>query len=64
VLELFSVDGRRVRSLESGWLAAGDHNAAWDGRDAAGRDVAAGIYFARLIVGDHSSVVERIVLMR
>ncbi|MFN0152465.1 MAG: S8 family serine peptidase [bacterium] len=64
VLELFSVDGRRVRSLESGWLTAGNHIAAWDGRDAAGRDVAAGIYFARLIVGDNSSVVERIVLMR
>lgn len=63
-LELFSVDGRRVATVERGWLSAGDHSAAWDGRDAAGRSVAAGVYFARLVVGDHHSVVERIVLMR
>ncbi|MGH7743109.1 MAG: hypothetical protein ACRENS_13930, partial [Candidatus Eiseniibacteriota bacterium] len=31
-LEIFDVAGRRVRSLESGTLAAGSHQARWDGR--------------------------------
>src|SRR4029077_16451726 len=31
-LELFDVSGRRVRSLVSGALPAGEHTLAWDGR--------------------------------
>lgn len=47
-LLVFSVDGRRVRSLVSGVLEAGAHRTEWDGRDDAGRTVSEGTYFAKL----------------
>jgi len=46
------VGGRRVRTLARGALAAGAHRLEWDGRDAAGRPVAAGVYFVRAEAGD------------
>jgi hypothetical protein len=47
-LELFDAAGRRVRTLAEGMFAAGPHEARWDGRDAGGRAVHAGLYWARL----------------
>jgi hypothetical protein len=47
-LAVFDVTGRRVRTLLDAPLAAGPHAVTWDGRDAAGRAVAAGVYFVRL----------------
>jgi hypothetical protein len=49
-LEIIDVTGRRVQSLVAGWRPAGTHSEHWDGRDAAGRPVAAGVYFARLAI--------------
>lgn len=51
-VEIFDVAGRSVRSLFRGERPAGRHEFAWDGRDAAGRQVSAGMYFVRLTVGD------------
>jgi subtilisin family serine protease len=47
-LAIYNVAGRRVRELARGVLSAGPHSAAWDGRDADGRRLASGFYFARL----------------
>src|SRR5262249_11490237 len=48
-LEVLDLGGRRVRSLESGHvLPAGPHEWTWDGRDAAGRPVPAGVYLVHL----------------
>lgn len=47
-LTLHDARGRKVRALLAGTLAAGAHAARWDGRDDAGRAVAAGTYIARL----------------
>jgi hypothetical protein len=47
-LAVFSVDGRRVRSLANGPHETGEYHVAWDGRDDAGLPVAAGLYFVRL----------------
>ncbi len=49
-LILYDVLGRRVRQLWRGPLGAGSHRFVWDGRDAAGRDVAAGVYLYRVEV--------------
>ena len=48
VVEVFDAGGRRVRTLWRGPLPAGRSTVLWDGRDDAGRDVAAGAYLARL----------------
>ena len=53
-LALFDLAGRRVRLLEEGERPAGEHTAAWDGRDDEGRPVPAGIYFVRLAAGERS----------
>jgi hypothetical protein len=47
-LEVFSLSGRLVRTLVDGEVGLGRHAMEWDGRDAAGRPVATGIYFARV----------------
>lgn len=50
-LAVFTVEGRRVRTLVSGFVPAGDHGVVWDGRDDAGSQVASGVYLYRLRVG-------------
>jgi len=50
-LAVFSVDGRRVRTLVKGTQEPGVHRLAWNGTDDAGRQVAAGMYYARMIAG-------------
>ncbi len=49
-LTVYEVLGRRVRPVWQGPLRAGSHRFVWDGRDAAGRDVAAGVYVYRVEV--------------
>ena len=50
-LEIFSVDGRRVRSLVQGARDAGEYRMTWDGRNDRGELVGAGVYYARLSTG-------------
>ena len=47
-LMVYDVLGRRVRQVWDGPLEAGSHRFVWDGRDAAGRDVAAGVYIYKV----------------
>ena len=50
-LELFDLQGRRVRRLLDAGLAAGERELVWDGQDERGRRCAAGLYFAQLTAG-------------
>jgi len=50
-LDVFDVSGRHVATLVDGSIEPGRHARTWDGRDAAGRRVAAGVYFVRLEAG-------------
>lgn len=51
-LAIYSVQGRRIRTLESGAKAAGVHRIVWNGRDDEGRLAPAGMYYARLITAE------------
>lgn len=51
-LQVYSLEGRRVRRLVQGTLAAGPHTATWDGTDGDGRGVPAGTYLVRLVTDD------------
>lgn len=51
-LQIFNVNGRKVRTLVDGSLEAGEHTYEWDSTDDAGRKVATGVYFYRLTAGD------------
>ncbi len=55
-LRIFDVGGRLVGTVVAGRREAGEHEAEWDGRDARGATVAAGVYFARLEAGGRSAV--------
>jgi hypothetical protein len=51
-LEVFAPDGRRVATIAEGrTFGPGLHHAAWDARDAGGRDVASGHYLWRIQAG-------------
>ncbi|MHB8080445.1 MAG: FlgD immunoglobulin-like domain containing protein [Candidatus Krumholzibacteriia bacterium] len=56
-LSVYDVAGRLVRTLVDNSLAEGPHEAVWDGRDASGRGVGAGSYFARLLAGGRRETV-------
>jgi hypothetical protein len=60
---IYDVQGRRVRGLLNGSVPAGIINLPWDGRDAAGRPVSSGVYFARVLC-PHAQRVARIPLIR
>ncbi len=48
-LAIYSVDGRRVRTLARGRFESGVHRLEWNGDDDAHRAVAPGVYFARFV---------------
>ncbi|MCE9626748.1 MAG: T9SS type A sorting domain-containing protein, partial [Candidatus Eisenbacteria bacterium] len=47
-LQVFSVDGRLVRTLSTGAREAGEYQVEWSGSDDSGRPLNAGVYYARL----------------
>ena len=51
-LEVYSVEGRLVKTLAEGVYGAGYHKAIWRGRDREGVEVSSGIYFYRLVAGE------------
>ena len=61
-LEVFNLLGQRVATLVDEEQQAGLHTAAWNGTDAAGRPVAAGLYLYR-IRGSGTSGTRRMVLL-
>ena len=48
-LAVYSVQGRLVKRLASGLMPAGEHTAAWDGRDDNGCRAPTGMYYYRLV---------------
>jgi len=61
-LKVYDAAGRFVRTLESGPMDAGSHVAVWDGRDASGERVAAGVYFARIQTDGFDDAVKMVLI--
>jgi hypothetical protein len=59
-LGIYDVSGRLVRVLVDEPLVDGTHSRVWDGRDARGRRVAAGVYFAQLALGGERHAVRMV----
>lgn len=62
-LQVFNVRGQLVRVLVDDNLQAGVYEAAWDGRDAAGRPMPSGVYVYRLTAGERR-LVRKMVYLR
>ncbi len=62
-LRVYDVRGRLVRTLVDGAVDPGVHTTLFDGRDAAGRDLASGTYFLRLDAGSKRET-QKIALVR
>ena len=53
-LTIYNILGQPVRHVWAGPLAVGSHRLTWDGRDAQGQPVAAGVYVYRVQVDDQT----------
>jgi hypothetical protein len=62
-LDLLDASGRRVASL-GGRFEAGRQQLTWDGRDAAGARLPAGLYFVRMRVAGRDVGTRRITLLQ
>jgi hypothetical protein len=62
-LVVYDLAGRRVKTLVSGHIEAGQHAAEWDGRDEQGRRVASGVYLYNLVSGEFNET-KRMVLLK
>lgn len=62
-LRIYDLAGRKVRTLQNGMLEAGLHSRTWDRRTDRGDQVAAGVYFARLMVGGQETKMQKVILM-
>jgi hypothetical protein len=64
-VDVLDVNGRRVRQVHSGRIAAGRTVVSWDGADALGHRQPAGVYWVRVTGRDGAgNAVKRFVLMR
>jgi hypothetical protein len=61
-LDVFSIRGSFVRSIDAGVVPAGRHDLSWDGRDAGGRRAPAGMYVVRLSAGEIRSSAKALLL--
>jgi hypothetical protein len=62
-LIIYNILGEKIRTLVDDKRQPGNYKIIWDGKDEAGKEVASGIYFYRLKVGENS-ISKRMVLLR
>jgi flagellar hook assembly protein FlgD len=63
-IRIYDVGGRLLRTLVDETLDAGPHQTVWDGVDGRGRQVASGVYWAKLRAGDRTAVRKLVHLRR
>jgi hypothetical protein len=61
-MTIFDILGRTIRTLVSENLPSGYKSVIWDGKNVTGKDVASGIYFYQLRVGDFSEAKKMLLL--
>lgn len=61
-LVVYNLAGQTVRTLTDGQVPAGYHTARWDGRDASGAKVSAGVYLVRFEAGGYRAVRKAVVV--
>jgi subtilisin family serine protease len=54
-LRIYDINGRLVRTLQTGMIAPGNHEFTWDSRDETGSQIASGVYFCRFAAERYAS---------
>ena len=62
-LEIFDVQGRRIRTLADQTMKGGRHTLQWNGLNDAGSNVSSGVYLYRLVCGK-KVLTRKLVMMR
>ena len=62
-VEIFDVQGQKVKTLADGYAGQGVYQVEWDGADASGNPVATGVYLVRL-QKDSSSLFHKMLLLK
>ena len=62
-LFIYNTLGQKVRTLVNSHQSAGRYQVKWNGKDDAGRQVASGVYFYKVLAGSFSQV-RKMILMR
>jgi hypothetical protein len=62
ILTVYNILGQEVTTLASEWFSPGRYDVVWNGRDRYDREVASGVYFARLRQGDDFAVIKMTLL--
>ena len=57
-LQIFDILGRLVHTLVDEEVVAGLHSLQWNGKNSAGADVSAGLYFARFSTGNETNTIK------
>ncbi|MGB3480180.1 MAG: FlgD immunoglobulin-like domain containing protein [bacterium] len=61
-LNVYDVSGQLVRTLVDHFIESGIHQVSWNGLDNHGVTVPSGVYFLKLVAGDHTSASKLLVL--
>jgi hypothetical protein len=61
-LEVYSIEGRRIRVLLAGARSAGAGRIAWDGLDDGGRPVRSGLYIVRLLSPSGAALTKTVIM--
>jgi len=62
-LKIYNTIGQEVKTLVGSYLKAGNYSVIWDGLDAQGQEVSAGVYFCTLKTNGFSKT-KKVVLIR
>ncbi|MBN2410431.1 T9SS type A sorting domain-containing protein [candidate division KSB1 bacterium] len=66
-IKIYTVAGRLIQDIDSGWVSAGFNMIPWDGRDADGDELANGVYLYKIFASNGDEKAEqlsKIIVMR
>ena len=61
-VDVFDVAGRKIQTLLSEWVVAGNHRVQWNGKNSRGQQVASGVYFCRLKAPEYTATAKMMLI--
>jgi len=63
-IAIYNIKGQKVKTVLRDRILAGTHTIAWDGNDSNGKNVASGVYFCKLKIGNLKSITNKMLLLK